>query len=233
MNTTPEKLAKILHAVREGYAQGGNAMAIARSLLGTEVNDPVATLLAYDLQTGNYNRSAMRNWSSRLQYCQQIVDVLRTVLPARGGRILEVGCGEATTLRGVLELLQRNDVEAFGFDISWSRLDEGRRFLEEAGHKANLFVADLFQIPLADNSMDVVYSSHSLEPNGGREEELLRECLRVARDNILAGTVLSDEILAFKRPGGGLKPYQKDLIVGKKLVRDIARNEKILVADVS
>jgi ubiquinone/menaquinone biosynthesis C-methylase UbiE len=35
--------------------------------------------------------------------------------------------------------------------------------------QADLVVADLFHIPFADNSVDVVYTSHSLEPNGGRE----------------------------------------------------------------
>jgi uncharacterized protein YbaR (Trm112 family) len=51
----------------------------------------------------------------------------------------------------------------------------------EQSQKAELFVGDLLNIPLADHSIDVVYSSHSLEPNGGREEEAIAECLRVAR----------------------------------------------------
>ncbi|MBZ0096706.1 MAG: class I SAM-dependent methyltransferase [Sulfuricella sp.] len=36
-------------------------------------------------------------------------------------------------------------------------------------------------IPLGDESVDVVYTSHSIEPNGGREEDAIRELMRVAR----------------------------------------------------
>jgi len=43
----------------------------------------------------------------------------------------------------------------------------------------NLFTANLFEIPLLDNSIDVVYTSHSLEPNGGKEEEALKELYRI------------------------------------------------------
>lgn len=95
--------------------------------------------------------------------------------------MLEVGCGESTVLGGVLRELGRDVSGAYGFDVSWSRVNEGRLWLRELNQRANLFVADLFRIPFADNSIDVVYTSHSLEPNGGRERAALQECLRVAR----------------------------------------------------
>ena len=57
--------------------------------------------------------------------------------------------------------------------------------MKENDHKADLFAGELMSIPLADNSIDVVYSSHSLEPNQGEEEAIIRECLRVARKAVL------------------------------------------------
>lgn len=72
-----------------------------------------------------------------------------------------------------------------GFDISWSRVNVGRQWLREQSVEGHLFVADLFNIPLAENSIDLVYSCHSLEPNGGREKEAIRECLRVARNAVV------------------------------------------------
>jgi hypothetical protein len=38
---------------------------------------------------------------------------------------------------------------------------------------------------MADNSIDVVYISHSLEPNGGRKEVAISELLRVARKAVV------------------------------------------------
>jgi uncharacterized protein YbaR (Trm112 family) len=50
---------------------------------------------------------------------------------------------------------------------------------------ADLFVADLFHIPIADAGVDVVYTSHSLEPNGGHERRALRELLRIANHAVI------------------------------------------------
>jgi SAM-dependent methyltransferase len=76
---------------------------------------------------------------------------------------------------------KRRPCAALGFDISWSRCAHGRGWLRHKAQQADLFVADLFHIPLEDDSVDVVYTSHSLEPNGGREQAALQELLRVAR----------------------------------------------------
>jgi ubiquinone/menaquinone biosynthesis C-methylase UbiE len=47
------------------------------------------------------------------------------------------------------------------------------------------FVADMAKLPLVDRSVDGVFASHALEPNHGRESELLAELLRVARRKLL------------------------------------------------
>lgn len=184
MTNESEKLEKLVCQLREAFARGENAMALARRILGCNENDPVATLLSYDLQTGGYVRWAKSDLPAWETWCAQLANLLRDLLPASGS-LLEVGCGECMTMCGVLRNLPGAAQRAFGFDISWSRVDEGRRWLGEWSQTANLFVGNLFKIPLADNSIDVVYSSHSLEPNGGREEEAIRECLRVARKHLV------------------------------------------------
>ena len=94
--------------------------------------------------------------------------------------ILEAGVGEATTYAGVLQGLGEV-IPNYAFDLSWSRVAYARRWLENAGiMKATLTTGSLLQLPYADNSIDVVYTSHSIEPNGGYEEIILKELFRVA-----------------------------------------------------
>ncbi len=94
---------------------------------------------------------------------------------------MEVGVGEATTLYSVIKRLDYVPDQILGFDISWSRLKFAKSFLEDFNMKdVTLFKADLFKIPLLDNSIDIVYTSHSIEPNGGRESEALQELYRVS-----------------------------------------------------
>ena len=48
-----------------------------------------------------------------------------------------------------------------------------------------LFMGDLFSIPLVESSIDVVYTSHTIEPNAGKEKEALAELVRVARKYVI------------------------------------------------
>lgn len=65
---------------------------------------------------------------------------------------------------------------AAGFDISYSRIRHGNPHLHNEGiNNAILFVGDLFKSALEDNSIDIVYTNHLLEPNGGHEKEALEE----------------------------------------------------------
>lgn len=49
----------------------------------------------------------------------------------------------------------------------------------------------------------------------------------VVKKDISKGTVIKENMLAYKRPGQGLKPYQKDLIIGKTLILDVKLNQQI------
>lgn len=99
--------------------------------------------------------------------------------------ILEVGAGESTTMSVVVQSLGSVVGSVYGFDVSWSRVAVGRQWLDDNGIRATTFVGDLFNIPMRSSSVDVVYSSHSLEPNGGRERDAIAECLRVAKFGVV------------------------------------------------
>ncbi len=189
MGTESKHIAEIILGMREVYSKGGNATEWCRNYLGAfsgggDENELFATLVAYDLQAGSYVSAVRANSGNNQRWCKQLARLLFSVVK-EGDAILEVGVGEATSLAGVLKEGLFKPGLALGFDVSWSRIGEGRKWLSENGQDAALFVADLLNIPLADHSVDVVYSSHSLEPNGGKERQAIRECLRVARKAVV------------------------------------------------
>lgn len=174
------KIGRLIIGMRAAYARGENAMAHARQVTGAPGNSSVSALIAYDLQTGTYIAGARANPEEQVRWCAQLSEVLSPYVTEQSS-ILEVGSGEATTLAGVLKCLDKAPKHALGFDISWSRCAAGLNWLSEEKVTARLFVADLFDIPLADGSVDVVYTSHSLEPNGGREDAAIHELIRISR----------------------------------------------------
>jgi len=187
MSTEPQSesgsavgFTELILGMRAAYARGENAMEFARTIMGAGPNLSVATLIAYDLQAGSYVTDVRAEFAENERWCKQLAEVLKPMLTAHSS-VLEVGAGEATTLAGVIRQLPQAPRYTLGFDISWSRCAAGLAWLAEQEVSGMLFVADLFNIPLEDASVDVVYTSHSIEPNGGRETDAIRELMRIAR----------------------------------------------------
>jgi len=169
---------------REAFQQGRNVMRLARRRGRGPKNSSEAILLAYDLQAGSYLQAYRKSPKRYEKIYRQIAAFILRGLGTSARKsfsLLEIGVGDGTTLRGVLALLGKKVGKCLGFDLSWSRISVARSWLGARHAGVELFVGTLFRMPLPDNSIDVVYTHHSLEPNGGREREALRECLRVAR----------------------------------------------------
>lgn len=167
--------------LKDMYAQGVNISAYLRKETGENQNTEEIIEIAYDLQASSYIQ-AMNDASvaaHKRAYAEAIAQtILRLCQPKT---VLEAGVGEATTLCGVLDYLGKK-VESYGFDLSWSRVAYAQSWLSQHHHTDTvLCTGNLFHLPYADNAIDVVYTSHSIEPNGGNEEAILRELYRVAR----------------------------------------------------
>ena len=123
--------------------------------------------VAYDLQSGSYTAGLKNEKNAKINkiYTKSVVNAILQLCKPKS--IMEAGVGEATTLADVAASLGE-DVCSFGFDISWSRVAYAKRYLEKNNvSNATLCTGDMFNIPFAENSIDVVYTSHSIEPNVG------------------------------------------------------------------
>ncbi|MDZ4288548.1 MAG: class I SAM-dependent methyltransferase [Prosthecobacter sp.] len=175
MSLTPKDL-------KAAYDRGENISALLRSHSGAMANSEDIIQLSYDLQAGSYvavqNQDPWREILSR--YALAVADHLSSLGSFHS--LLDAGVGEATTLLRVLQGMPQKPAVVHGVDISWSRLKIGGEWFVSQGGPADtqFIVATMSHLPYADNSFDVVYTSHAVEPNGGREAELLAELCRVA-----------------------------------------------------
>ncbi len=132
MNTDPEnlfradvtELGRLITGMRAAFTNGENVMEYARQTKGALGISPIATLIAYDLQAESYISGARANPEARERWCGKLADILNPYITTQS-TVLEVGCGEATTLAGVLNRLSSSPRHALGFDISWSRCAHG------------------------------------------------------------------------------------------------------------
>ena len=133
--------------------------------------------LIYDMQAGSYTELAKQNKCFINSFTDEIVDVLKDFV-TEADTLLDCGTGEGTTLDLIVKKL--NLVNVLAIDASWSRLSFA---FENTGADKNMIkyaVADMAHLPLKSNSINVVLTVHALEPNGGRELQLLSELARVS-----------------------------------------------------
>lgn len=167
---------------RHVYSQGGNVTQALRERFGEKNNTAEIIELAYDLQAGSYIDWCKKNEALKDAFVTEVGAVLDDYL-SDGDTVLDVGSGELTTLSHLIKKLRTKMGDVHACDISWSRIYKGRLYAEKIipDHMPHLhlFMADMFALPLPTGSVDVVITSHSLEPNGGKEPELLRELFRI------------------------------------------------------
>lgn len=178
-----EKL-KQLQKIKELYANGDNIIQYLKSIGNNDTNTIEDILISYDFQAGSYIQGFSKNQEFNHKYCKTLSEIIDKIGNVQS--IIEVGVGEATTLNTVIRNLENKPSDILGFDISWSRLKFAKELLTDIKlNSVKLFTANLFNIPLLDNSIDVVYTSHSIEPNGGKEEEALKELYRITNKYLI------------------------------------------------
>ena len=176
-----------INELRKAFSRGENIVHLL-SIANPDLDRAEVIEAAYDIQSGSYTEFAIEYPDCMERYARDIYE-LSAPYVSENDLILDCGAGELTTLSLLSKYLPQQ-CHLLACDISLSRLRVGRRFAEKimSTHLAknlDLFVADMANLPLADNSIDVVFTSHALEPNHGREFQLLQELLRVSRKYLL------------------------------------------------
>lgn len=185
--SNPPKYFDILSA-KSAYAEGKNVTQFLRNQMHSDVNTASIIEAAYDLQAGTYIQYANENSDFVKRYSSELVDVIENNTDNIES-LLDIGTGELTTLVSIINQMKCPPEQIYAFDISWSRIFKGIEYAHQ--HAGSLydrytsFVADIAEIPMPDNAVSVVISSHALEPNGGRLEPLMAELFRVTRDKLI------------------------------------------------
>lgn len=182
------KLA-ILQRIKNLYEnQNVNIIQYLKDMTDEKDNSLEDIMISYDFQAGTYIKSYKENREWKNKFIERLVNII-TNLDCEKRKIFEGGVGEAVTLIPLLNAMNLKFSWYGGLDISYSRIKAAQDFAkEESKHKCgeqNLFVGDLFNIPLKDNSIEIVYTCHSMEPNGGREKELLKELYRITKNYLI------------------------------------------------
>lgn len=174
-----------LAAVNRIYSNGGNIIEYLKKYYNQTFNSKEMIEISYDIQSGSYIKNVRENPEHYDKYTDSIAKLINS-LETPINSIIEVGVGEATTLGGVVSKLIAKPRKIFGLDISFSRIKYGQEYIKSKGIKGVLlFIADLFDIPIANKAIDIVYTSHSIEPNGGKEKEALTELMRITRKYLI------------------------------------------------
>ncbi|HZR26931.1 MAG TPA: class I SAM-dependent methyltransferase [Vicinamibacterales bacterium] len=100
---------------------------------------------------------------------------------ARGRTVLEVGCGAAVDLAR----FAKSGAIATGVDVAPSAIALARANFEQQGLQGRFEVADGEQLPLPDDSFDVVYA-HGVVQYTANPQKLVDECRRVLKPGGLA-----------------------------------------------
>lgn len=100
-------------------------------------------------------------------------------------------------------------------------------------HKASMMENEFKQYIKNIRSIEILLGDGIKKPT--QVEEIMRIAVRrsiVAKYYLKKGTILTEDLLEYKRPATGLSPVEIYKILGKKIIRDINQDEKIQIEDI-
>lgn len=187
--------------LKELYDNKVNIMEYLRNNENIDYNDKDIIKCSYDMQAGSYVngyinkphipvniRQKSNNYILEeidnvdyhnlwYQAAAQIFDSLDY------NSVLDAGTGEATTLHGIMSNVKKIPQSIYGVDISLSRILYASNFYSKKfpNHNSNFCTGNIFELPFADSSIDLIFTCHAAEPNTNQEKSILQELYRATK----------------------------------------------------
>lgn len=102
------------------------------------------------------------------------------------------------------------------------------RSMKGPDHAASLEPTELIQLVKSIRNIEMAMGSGIKEPSPSelKNMTIARKSIHAARD-IEKGSVIMEQDLVMLRPGDGISPMEMNFLIGKKLLKSIARGQKI------
>lgn len=177
-NSPNETLENTVHKL---FLQGINVNKYLRDN-HPELGEDEIIRLSYEAQAGSYV-SEMNTCKNEYSLYRESIAKHLNLYITDSSSILDAGCGELTSSIELISSLSKQ--KYIGLDGSFSRLIVGRSVINSAiDHNINnvqLVASSLLNIPLESSSIDVVFTSHALEPNFINSKIIIAELSRVTK----------------------------------------------------
>ena len=153
-------------------------------------SDKQSIKMSYNVQSGTYIKffkSLSKNKINKIY--QPIIDTIKNDFKSTK-TILDFGCGELTTSLFIFNKIKKNIINYFANDISLNRLILGQNYAKNRLNKKEFKKLKIFcnsdaNLPFKDNSIDLIITIHSLEPNNKDKELFINELFRISKKGLI------------------------------------------------
>ena len=180
-------LSKLYKELKIKYRKKIN---IQKYLKNRKFNNDTSINISYDIQSGSYIN--FFNTLSKRKIKEVYFPIIREFENnfKNCKTLLDFGCGELTTSSFIIKELSGKIKKYFACDNSLNRLYLGNNYIKKRltkkdYKKLTIFCNANIKLPFKNNSIDLVLTIHSLEPNNKNKNLIIDELLRVSKYGLL------------------------------------------------
>ena len=220
-----------------------------------KIGSTEVTNLEFLKKIGNTGREIIL--STGMSYLKEVERAVETIRSTHNHKIKIMQCTtdyptavEDVNLRAMLTMKEKLNVpvglsdHTVGNEAAIAAVALGAEFVEKhitldqnmegPDHKASISYEGLKSYVQAIRNTEKLLGDGIKRPTK-REEIIMKDVRRsiVAKEPLKAGTLLTKELIDYKRPGTGISPLYADEIVGKQINKDLEKDQPIMWEDMN